>query len=216
MNLSFSRRRPSGFTLIELLTVIAIIGVLAGIIIAVIGNVRLSAKKTESLAKLREIGGATLLFANDHRGGLPVWLNFNTNKHWWRYLQDYVGQDPERFHSPAHEGFDPSTNDTFIVTISYGWNYTVMGRHIGDPSKEGDHNLIMLDFANPSKTLIAADARDNSYGFISADSAPAYGRYGSTIPSVFLDGHVSSRPDDEFRKADPWFNAVKALPANKP
>lgn len=215
MNLSFSRRRPSGFTIIELLTVIAIIGVLAGIIFATLGHVRRNAQQTQSLAKLRQIGSATLLYAGDHRGGVPVWLNFTTNQHWWRHLQTYLGADPQQFHSPAHEGFDASTNDRLIETISYGWNYPVLGRHIGDPSKEGDHSLIINDFANPSRTLIAADARDSSWGFIAADSPPAYGRYGDTIPSVFLDGHVSSRPSDEFRQIDPWFNPVKALPANK-
>lgn len=215
MNRSFSRRRQDGFTLIELLTVIVVIAILAGIIITVVGNVRLKAKETQSLSNLRQIGSATLLFAGDHRGGLPVWLNYNTNKHWWRYLQDYTGPDPQVFHSPAHDGFDATSNDTMVVTISYGWNYAVLGRHIGDPSKKGDHSLVINEFANPSKSLIAAEARDDSYGYIAVDAPVVTGRYGDNVPSVFLDGHVSSRPSKEFLQVDPWFNVVKALPANK-
>lgn len=215
MNHPFSRRRPSGFTLVELLTVIAIVGVLAGIVFAALGHVRRTVQKSQSLANLRQIGAATLLYANDNHGGVPVWLNFNTNKHWWVYLQTYLGTDPERFHSPADDRFDASTEDTLIATISYGWNYAVAGRHIGDPSKEADHSLTIHDFANPSNTLMAADAQSPSYGFIALDKIPDIDRYGGTVPSVFLDGHVSSRPGSEFLQEDPWFNPVKALPANK-
>ncbi|MDF3056877.1 MAG: N-terminal cleavage protein [Rariglobus sp.] len=212
MNPTFSRRRPSGFTLIELLTVIAIIGVLAGIIIAVVGNVRRNAQKTESLAKLREIGTATLVYTSENRGVLPVWYNYTTQKHWWRYLQAYLGENPESFHSPAHEGFDASTNDRLIETISYGWNYAVSGRHVGDPNRGSNHSLIVNDFPNPSKVLISAEARESAYGFIAADTPPAQGRYGENVPSVFLDGHVDSRPYSEFLQIAPWFFGPKEVP----
>lgn len=212
MNTPFSRRRPSGFTLIELLTVIAIIGVLAGIIIAVVGNARRSAQQSQSLSKLRAIGSATLVYASENRGGLPVWYNYTTQKHWWRYLQPYLGDDPEVFHSPAHAGFDASSNDSLIVTISYGWNYAVSGRHVGDPNRGSNHALIVNDFPNPSKVLISAEARESAYGFIAADTPPAEGRYGDNVPSVFLDGHVDSRPYSEFLQVSPWFLGPKEVP----
>ena len=216
MNHPFARRRPSGFTLIELLAVIAIIGVLAGIIIAVTGNVRRKAQETQSLAKLREIGSATLLYSGENHGSLPVWLNYTTNKHWWRYLQAYLGMDPETFHSPAHQGFDASTDDRLIETISYGWNYAVGGRHVGDTTKTADHSLTMNEFPNPVRTLLVADARDSSFGYISSDTPPVADRYGNNVPSVFLDGHVSSRPREEFLQEAPWFTPLKPLPPPKP
>ena len=216
MNRASSRRRLAGFTLIELLAVIAIIAVLAGIMITVVGNVRNKAKEAQSLSNLRQMGSATLLYAGEHRGDLPVWLNFTTGKHWWVYLQDYAGTDPQLFHSPAHEGFDPTTHDTMIVTISYGWNYAVSGRAIGDTTKVRDHKLSVNRFDNPSRTLIIADARDNSYGYISSDTPVITGRYGDNVPSVFLDGHVSSRPSSEFLQVTPWFDTVEALPPDKP
>lgn len=212
MNTPFSRRRPSGFTLIELLTVVAIIGVLAGIIFAVLGNVRRNAQQTQSLGKLRAIGSATLVYASENRGGLPVWYNYTTQKHWWRYLQTYLGEDPESFHSPAHEGFDTSTTDSLIRTISYGWNYAVSGRHVGDPNRASNHLLIVNDFQNPSRVLIAAEAKENAFGFIAADTLPAQGRYGENVPSAFLDGHVDSRPYSEFLQTAPWFVGPKEVP----
>jgi prepilin-type N-terminal cleavage/methylation domain len=59
----------SAFTLIELLTVIAIIGILAGILIPVVGKVRLTARKSTATANLREVGSAILLYAGDRRDG---------------------------------------------------------------------------------------------------------------------------------------------------
>ncbi|MEY4489442.1 MAG: hypothetical protein RIQ79_1950 [Verrucomicrobiota bacterium] len=59
------------FTLIELLTVIAIIGILAAIIIPVVGKVRNTAQSARCISNLRQIGQEIVLFANDNRGQLP-------------------------------------------------------------------------------------------------------------------------------------------------
>lgn len=63
--------RTAAFTLVELLTVIAIIGVLAAIIIPVVGKVRQSANKTTCASNLRQIGVALNSYIADHKGRLP-------------------------------------------------------------------------------------------------------------------------------------------------
>lgn len=63
-----TRLIAAGFTLTELLTVIAIIGILAAIIIPVVGNVRASAQKSQCMSNLREWGNAVHLFSQDFKG----------------------------------------------------------------------------------------------------------------------------------------------------
>ena len=70
------RGRPcatrSGFTLIELLTVIAIIGILAGILFPLTGGIINKARKATSANNLRQIGTAMNLYTQDNKGLLPA------------------------------------------------------------------------------------------------------------------------------------------------
>src|ERR1700686_1703923 len=54
-----------GFTLIELLVVIAIIAILAAILFPVFAQAKLQAKKISSLANVKEVGLAELMYMND-------------------------------------------------------------------------------------------------------------------------------------------------------
>ncbi len=60
------------FTLVELLTVIAIIGILAAILIPVVGRVRENARTSNCIQNLKGIGNAFQLYAADNRGLYPA------------------------------------------------------------------------------------------------------------------------------------------------
>lgn len=61
---TFSHRQA--FTLIELLTVIAIIGILAAILIPVVGRVRESGRRAVCVSNIRQVGLATIMVATDY------------------------------------------------------------------------------------------------------------------------------------------------------
>jgi len=66
-----SHRRP-GFTLIELLVVISIIGILIGLLLPVLANVRLDTKKVTCASNLRQAGIAFGAYNADNKELMPV------------------------------------------------------------------------------------------------------------------------------------------------
>ncbi len=82
------------FTLIELLTVIAIIGILAAIIIPVVGRVRDQARQAQSASNLRQWGIATQLYVAENRNLLPLrgLTNANVDRPTWAQVAQAEAQ----------------------------------------------------------------------------------------------------------------------------
>ena len=65
------QQRTGAFTLVELLVVMAIIGILAGLMIPVLGSARASARDTQCLSNLRNIGTAMMMYIGVYDDHIP-------------------------------------------------------------------------------------------------------------------------------------------------
>jgi prepilin-type N-terminal cleavage/methylation domain-containing protein len=70
------RRRKFAFTLIELLVVVAIIAILAGLLLPVLGKAKESARTVACSSNLRQVALASMNYTFDNRGNLPSFRNW--------------------------------------------------------------------------------------------------------------------------------------------
>jgi prepilin-type N-terminal cleavage/methylation domain-containing protein/prepilin-type processing-associated H-X9-DG protein len=218
-----------GFTLIELLTVIAIIGILAAILIPVVGRVRDSARSSQCVSNLRQLGQATHLYSADYERMPSKWIDWSNN--WAVDLGGYTGvegntndQVRQRM-SLANTGGQSifwcpeavsrnggaMANNAPLIHTSYAFNRFVTG-HAGT----GSEALSMTRIQEQSLVLLGGDGswgNDHYRPWLDSDGAsnpdPLHGEKANLL---YADGHVApmSRQEWDTRrqsKADIfWYN----------
>lgn len=216
--LSSAPRGPArAFTLVELLAVLAIIGVLAAILIPVVGKVRQSARLTQSTANIKAIGQAVNLYAADNRGKLPplgqgsgfvspLWTDSGLGYPDWRKgLNSYLPTSGrQRF--TAYNGSLYSINEVYVdPTLADDRHHSAgdygASREIFKP--EGQELMLSL-VPRPSRTvLVAAGATTNQTppigswfietwnwaNGVAVSNQPGDRGTGKVLV-VFVDGHV--------------------------
>jgi prepilin-type N-terminal cleavage/methylation domain-containing protein/prepilin-type processing-associated H-X9-DG protein len=119
-------RRRGAFTLVELLVVIGIIALLLSILLPSLNQARENAKQVQCLNNLRQLGMAFMMYANEHKGNLPIRNTSNGagHKQWdWIYWQKPPGL-------PAGITID----DSLVVRFMSGGNKRVAVESLRCPS----------------------------------------------------------------------------------
>jgi prepilin-type N-terminal cleavage/methylation domain-containing protein len=175
-----TQRRPrrGGFTLIELLTVIAIIGILAAIVIPVVGKVRTTAKRTQGLNNLRQITLAGLTYAQENRGRWFTKVgNPDTNDFYVEVLSKYAFKSSGRADTRPLLWQDPIINYT-----GADMHYAALLIYFPETSWIWPSNLARYNNLNnvltPSRQVLFADNWTNK------DVSEGYGGVNPTIIDV--------------------------------
>ena len=203
----FPRSHRGAFTLIELLTVIAIIGILAAILIPVVGSVRARAKSATCMSNLRQIGIALNLYATANRNNLPISHDSSIVGSWWTkrwewQIQSYLEERKAAAHTDALRAvFDsvfrcPSKPNfsldgpTDVERESYGMNAFNNGAAGGAKMRS------ITSFAQPSSVMLVMDTNSGSPSLINGTvvNSNAYGArwHSDKDHVVFADGHVAA------------------------
>ena len=216
------------FTLIELLTVIAIIGVLAGILVPVLGTVRAQARQAACSSNLRQLGQAILTYdAEKDRFPGPVnpairhpdAINPLDSSQLQFYLNDYLGDDESIFNPPSFVD-DPILNPRRFVYLLNNKSNTVpvffFGRPLGPTTPVADapvrlDEIVAAGNGPPenqsvarSQIWMASNIDGLNYGGSHPDSI--FSPLPPTVQPfhrggrnyVFFDGHIEFRRDGEW------------------
>ncbi len=143
------KTRRRAFTLIELLVVIAIIGVVASLLLPVIGRTRLAARQASSASNLRQLAQATHAYIAEHRGYFPPSMSLDNRVRWHGartslsssatfdpakgWLGPYLGRDGRVKLCPGLAGWTQASSFNESGAGGYGYN----GSYLGGPAARG-------------------------------------------------------------------------------
>lgn len=200
--------RSAAFTLIELLTVIAIIGILAAILIPVVGAVRNKAKANQCASTMRQWGQAFMLYANENKGKYVICTSAGGNGGSWWY-QIGSGNAIYAPYFSSTRTYDSMTNcpseelntgNNTIATTCY-----LMARPSSSTGPVAYNSLNLKAMSNPPRTLMMVERSFSGVGsgfnsgngfYLHVDqstataNADAFTRHDGKMNAVFADGHM--------------------------
>ena len=180
--------KKAGFTLIELLVVIAIIAILAALLLPALSSAKEKAWLTSCTGQLRQIGIATVAFADDHDEDLP-WDRLPDGQPGWHSSQLSLGTS--------------GTGSSYSDAQGYGTDDRPLNPYLGVPGT-----------AAPDKAMpIAQCPADNGIAAGPlADCDSAYTEYGTSYAfnSYDLSVHDTLFPEKMQVIEDPTYTFLFA------
>ena len=189
-----NRSRPRAFTLIELLVVIAIIALLASMLLPAIAQAKAKAKATQCLNNLKQLGLATLMYADEHRGLVQIDAPLQPGVTWASLLS--TNQHLNAFEMFVCPTYSPRRFTNWFKT--YGVQQ--------DPPPEytsGEFSEILKTEAisKPTEYVHLADTTSRGrqgigaeqYYYFRMDSEKeVHARHNRKANGLFIDGHVEA------------------------
>ena len=114
------------FTLIELLVVIAIIAILASMLLPALNQARERSRSTKCLGNLKQIGLATIMYAEDNQDYLPCQIMWS-GMSWYQQLPPYLGRQANDVDNYLNLKVFRCDSNPLIgvrpgIHLTYGWN----------------------------------------------------------------------------------------------
>ncbi|MCK6491580.1 MAG: type II secretion system GspH family protein [Planctomycetes bacterium] len=216
------------FSLIELLIVIAIVGILAGMLMPALSTVRALAKQAACGSHLGQLSMAAISYATDQRGLVVAYWSPSLNQHWTIHLAPYLEQTwawyqprnrlVKQYRCPGDGGGDNSPYlRSDAATLGYWVTYGIhqmascyyAGAHWG---KYGE--LTLRTVKDRGRFALFGDMNCKAWSqSINTDWATMTSfRHRGRMQSGFLDGHVGS--DTPTTYGTTWWDSYNVTPAN--
>lgn len=187
-------RFRAAFTLTELLVVLALMALLAGLLLPALGQAKARARSLQCLNHLRQLGVATLIYADENREKVQVHFPAVTNQTWGSVLSR--NQPRMAFNLFVCPGYPPK--------VFQDWR-RIYGIRLDPPtgatSGEFDEILLVANIRSPSDYVHLTDTTSRGRGGIAAEQYfyfrvlsenEVHARHQGRANAFFLDGHVEA------------------------
>ena len=161
-------RDGAGFTLVEMLVVIGVMGILAALLVPVLGYARSVAQETRCIGNLKAIGTGVVLYVQAYDNYLPACGSnpdeLATYKVWYRALLPYtenwlVYACPSKYVSaldiPDIDDKTKQPPNMLWHEVHYGMNYQFLG--VDKTTTLMGRTVQMDEINNPSRIIYIAD-----------------------------------------------------------